>query len=143
MHQMGTAATNRTVANWHDPRRLCHTRSRRSRVLIVEDDRDLCELMALLLTGAGFETEVANNGQDAIDQALDNPPRVIVLDMMMPVMDGWAFRAHQRQYVTLATIPVIILSAVPVGRLRNVGAAVALQKPFHETELIAAVRAYC
>jgi DNA-binding response OmpR family regulator len=139
----GTATTNRTVANWHDPRRLCHTRSRRSRVLIVEDDRDLCELMALLLTGAGFETDVANNGQDAIDQALDNPPRVIVLDMMMPVMDGWAFRAHQRQYVTLATIPVIILSAVPLGRLRNAGAAAAFQKPFHETELIAAVRACC
>ena len=140
---MGTATTSRTTANFYDPWSLCQARSRRSRVLIVEDDPDLCALMALLLTGAGFETQVANNGQDALVLALDNPPRVIVLDMMMPVMDGWAFRAHQRLCVTLAAIPVIILSAVPAGRLANVGAAAALQKPFHEAELIAAVRAYC
>jgi DNA-binding response OmpR family regulator len=99
--------------------------------------------MAQLLAGAGFETDVASNGQEALDKALDNPPRVIVLDMMMPVMDGWAFRAHQRYCVTLAAIPVVILSAVPVARLRNVGAAAALQKPFHENELIAAIRAHC
>jgi len=140
---MGTATTDSTQANWHDTRALRYKRTRRARVLIVEDDPNLREFMAQLLTDAGFDTDVASNGQDALDKAHVNPPRVIVLDMMMPVMDGWAFRAHQQQYVTLATIPVIILSAVPVGRLRNVGAAVALQKPFHETELIAAVRAYC
>jgi CheY-like chemotaxis protein len=140
---MGTATTTSTVTNWHDPRHLCYTRSRRPRVLIVEDDPDLCELMAQLLTGAGFDTNSARNGQDALKQALANPPRVIVLDMMMPVMDGWTFRAHQRYCVTLANIPVVILSAVPVGRLLNVGAAAALQKPFRAAALIATVRAYC
>ena len=140
---MGTATTNSTMSNWHDTRGLYHTHASRPRVLIVEDDPDLRGLMAQLLTNAGFDTDVAINGQDALDHALDNPPSVIVLDMMMPVMDGWAFRAHQRYCVTLAAIPVVILSAVPLARLRNVGAAATLQKPFHENELVAAVRAQC
>ena len=65
-------------------------------VLIVDDDPDLREMMAMLLAEEGFDTEVASNGQDALDKARARPPRVIVLDMMMPVMDGWTFRAHQR-----------------------------------------------
>jgi DNA-binding response OmpR family regulator len=140
---MGTATTDRTVANVFDTRSLRYRGSKRPRVLIVEDDRDLCELMAQLLTSAGFDTDVASNGQDALDKAHDNPPCVILLDMMMPVMDGWEFRAHQRYCVSLAAIPVVILSAVPLARLRNVGAAAALQKPFHENELLAAIRAHC
>jgi DNA-binding response OmpR family regulator len=140
---METATIDSTMANWHDTRRLCYKRSARPRVLIVEDDPDLRELMAQLLTGEGFHTDVASNGQDALDKAHENPPRVIVLDMRMPVMDGWAFRAHQKYCVTLAAIPVVILSAAPPARLRNVGAAAALQKPFHKDELIAAIRAYC
>ena len=140
---MGTATINSAVANWHDMRRLCYKRSIRPRVLIVDDDPDLRELMALVLTGEGFDTEVASNGQDALDKALDNPPRVIVLDMMMPVMDGWAFRAHQKYCVSLAAIPVVILSGVPLARLRNVGAAATLRKPFDNDELLAAIRALC
>ena len=131
------------VTNWQGTPTLHFKRSIRPRVLIVDDDRDLCELMAQLLAADGFETDVAGNGQEALDRALDNPPRVIVLDMVMPVMDGWAFRAHQRHCVTLAEIPVIIMSAVPPARLLDVGVAAAVQKPFLKDELIAAVRAYC
>jgi len=140
---MGTATTNSTMSNWHDTRGLYHTHASRPRVLIVEDDPDLRGLMAQLLTNAGFDTDVAINGQDALDHALDNPPSVIVLDMMMPVMDGWAFRVYQRCCLTLANVPVVVLSAVPVDGLHNVGAAATLQKPFDGAELIAAVRAYC
>jgi CheY-like chemotaxis protein len=137
---MGTATIDGTMPNWYDTRRLCYKRSMRPRVLIVEDDPDLRELMAQLLTGEGFDTDVASNGQEALDKALDNPPRVIVLDMVMPVMDGWAFRAHQRYCSTLASIPVVILSGVPLSHLRNVHAAAALQKPVRDDELIAVVR---
>jgi two-component system chemotaxis response regulator CheY len=140
---MGNATINSAMPNWYETRRLCYQRSRRPRVLIVEDDPDLREMMAQLLTGEGFETDVASNGQDALDKALDNPPRVIVLDMRMPVMDGWGFRAHQKYCATLAAIPVVILSAAPPARLRNVGAAAAFQKPAHNDELIAAIRALC
>jgi DNA-binding response OmpR family regulator len=140
---MENAALNNAVTNWHGTPTLCFKRSTRPRVLIVEDDPDLCELMAQLLAADGFETDVASNGQEALDRAHDNPPRVIVLDMMMPVMDGWAFRAHQRYCVTLAAIPVIIVSAVPPARLLEAGVAAAVQKPFLKDELIAAIRAYC
>jgi len=99
--------------------------------------------MAQLLTEEGFDIDTASNGQDGLDKAHDNPPRVIVLDMRMPVMDGWAFRAHQRYCVTLGTIPVVILSGEPPARLRNVGAAATLQKPFHIDELVTAIRAHC
>ena len=141
---MGLATADSTpMMNWHDTRALRYKRAKRVRVLIVEDDPDLREFMAHRLADAGFDPDVASNGQDALDKAHDNPPRVIVLDMMMPVMDGWAFRAHQRYCITLAAIPVVILSAVPLAQLGNVGAAAALQKPVHENELVAAIRAYC
>ena len=109
-------------------------------MLIVEDDPDLRELLALLLTDAGFETEVANNGQDALHRALDNPPRVIVLDMMMPVMDGWAFRAHQRCCVTLATIPVIILSGADAHRFSELDAVAAFEKPVAMAQIASLLR---
>jgi DNA-binding response OmpR family regulator len=115
----------------------------RPRVLIVDDDADLCEMMAQLLTREGFDADVATNGQEALDKAHANPPRVIVLDMTMPIMDGWTFRALQRDDASLAAIPVIVLSALPLARLREVGAAAAFQKPFHKDELIAAIRAHC
>jgi DNA-binding response OmpR family regulator len=122
---------------------LRYGRSMRPRVLVVDDDADLCEMMAQLLTGEGFDIDIASNGQEALDKAHANPPGVIVLDMTMPVMDGWTFRALQRDDASLAAIPVIVLSALPLARLRKVGAAAAIQKPFHKDELIAAIRAHC
>jgi CheY-like chemotaxis protein len=109
---MGTA-----TVNWRDTQRIVlgAEHSMRPRVLVVDDDPDLCEMMAHLLTGEGFATEVASNGQDALDKAHANPPQVILLDMMMPVMDGWTFLAHQRNDAALAVIPVIVLSAGASG----------------------------
>jgi DNA-binding response OmpR family regulator len=131
------------MANWHDTHDLCFKRAMRPRVLFVDDDPGLRELMALVLTDEGFDIDVACNGQDALDKAHENPPRVIVLDMMMPVMDGWMFRAHQRYCVTLAAVPVVILSGVPRARLQNVGAAAIVPKPFDNDELVTAIRALC
>jgi two-component system chemotaxis response regulator CheY len=139
----GTATINRTDAIGHDTPCLPYKRSLRPHVLIVDDDPDLRELMAQVLTAEGFDTDVASNGQDALDKAHDHPPRVIVLDMMMPVMDGWTFRAHQRYSVTLADIPVVVLSGVPLARVRNIGAAATLRKPVDTDELITAIRALC
>jgi two-component system chemotaxis response regulator CheY len=140
---MGITTTHGTIANWHQVDRLYNTRVMRPRVLVVDDDPDTRVLMAQLLRAAGFKIDVATNGQDALDRAHENPPRVIVLDMVMPVMDGWEFRAHQRDSATLATIPVVVLSGVSPARLRIVGAAATLQKPFDSHQLIAAVRAHC
>jgi CheY-like chemotaxis protein len=113
------------------------------RILVVDDDAELCELMVALLTKEGFDTEVATNGEDALAKARAHPPALILLDMVMPVMDGWTFRAHQRYDPVLAPIPVVLVTAVPTARLRNVGAVAALQKPFASQQLVSTVRANC
>ena len=113
-------------------------------VLVVEDDRDLRDMMAELLSCEGFETVVAANGKDALDVLHgSHHPHVILLDMMMPVMDGWTFRAIQRQDAELASIPVIVVTAVPESLVADVEAVEVLHKPLDFDHLIAAVRHHC
>jgi CheY-like chemotaxis protein len=83
---------NGTVENWRDTERLVlgDDGTVRTRVLVIDDDADLCEMMAqlLLLRGEGFETEVATNGQDALDKAHTHPSRVVLLDMNRTGISG-------------------------------------------------------
>jgi CheY-like chemotaxis protein len=82
------------------------------RVLVVEDDTDLLEAMVGLLQTAGYVAVGAANGHEAL-ASLERagPPCLILLDLMMPVMDGWQFRRRQLRDPTLATVPVIVCSA--------------------------------
>ena len=82
-------------------------------VLIVEDDEDIRDSLADFLTDNGYRTAAAVNGRDALDQlgAAAAHPCAIILDLMMPVMDGRAFREAQLQTPTLAHIPVILVTA--------------------------------
>jgi CheY-like chemotaxis protein len=82
-------------------------------ILIIEDDDDISEALADILRAHGFAVATARDGQEAIDYLHrgDEPPRLILLDLMLPVMDGWAFRAAQLEDVRLASIPVVVLSA--------------------------------
>src|SRR5688572_24312747 len=83
------------------------------RVLIVEDDGDIRDAIAELLADNDYSPVAAANGQDALAQLqkADEKPCVILLDLMMPVMDGWAFRAAQRANPDLQDIPIVVLSA--------------------------------
>jgi two-component system alkaline phosphatase synthesis response regulator PhoP len=84
------------------------------RVLIVDDDRDIRELLGDLLHDEGFSVEAAWNGATALTRLEEGfHPDVIVLDIMMPVMDGLTFRAFQRSQPALADIPVVGLTAFP------------------------------
>jgi len=84
------------------------------RVLIVDDEREVRETLGELLTDEGFAVEAAWNGETALARLEAGfRPDVIVLDLMMPVMDGPTFRALQRNHAVLADIPVVGLSAVP------------------------------
>jgi CheY-like chemotaxis protein len=84
------------------------------RVLIVDDDRDIRETLGDLLVDEGFVVEAAWNGETALARlAAGFRPDVIVLDIMMPVMDGPTFRSFQRSQPALADIPVIGLTAFP------------------------------
>jgi CheY-like chemotaxis protein len=113
-------------------------------VLIVEDDEDLREMMAHLLTLEGFEAATAANGREALAYLrTSGKPDVILLDLMMPVMDGWEFRRQLQADPKLAPVPVIVLSALDHARGANVDAAAFLKKPLDFDRLLHLVRAYC
>jgi CheY-like chemotaxis protein len=82
------------------------------RILIVEDDPDVAAALAEVLEAAGFAPVVASNGRQAIDRLQrEAPPTLILLDMMMPVMDGWAFRREQQKMNGVSEVPVVVLTA--------------------------------
>jgi CheY-like chemotaxis protein len=113
-------------------------------VLIVEDDAELREMMAQLLALEGFEARTAGNGREALDCLQDGEtPDVILLDLMMPVMDGWEFRRRQESDPRVAQVPVIVLSALDPGRAANVSAAAFLKKPLDFDRLLQLVRQFC
>jgi CheY-like chemotaxis protein len=113
-------------------------------VLIVEDDEDLREMMAQLLTLEGFQAATVANGKEALDYLHERDrPEVILLDLMMPVMDGWEFRRKQQADPSLAGVPVIVLSALDPVRAAKVDAEAFLKKPLDFDRLLHLVRCYC
>ena len=115
-------------------------------VLVVEDDVDVRESLMLVLESEGYRTVGAANGREALDVLSgDEPVCLILLDLMMPVMDGWEFRAAQRRDPTIAGIPVIagsaaVLTADLGARLH---AAAYVRKPVPFDELLGLVAQYC
>jgi CheY-like chemotaxis protein len=115
------------------------------RVLVVEDDADLREMMAHLLLLEGFEADIAGDGAEALDK-LRGPeahPDVIVLDMMMPRMDGWSFCREQALEPALADIPVVVVTATPREQLTSLKTAAIVSKPFDYQQLIDTLRQHC
>jgi CheY-like chemotaxis protein len=113
-------------------------------VLIVEDDEDLREMMAQLLTIEGFQAATVANGKEALDYLHErDKPEVILLDLMMPVMDGWEFRRKQQADPSVADVPVIVLSAIDPARAAKVDAEAFLKKPLDFDRLLDLVRGYC
>ena len=111
-------------------------------VLIVEDDPDSREMFVELLRGGGYSVVAARNGKDAMAYVTVNPsPDAILLDMFMPEMDGWQFRRALGADSRLASIPVIVVSAVGAAKNSAVqsGAAGFLQKPVAAEDLLSAL----
>src|SRR5207247_8556466 len=109
-----------------------------------EDDADLRVMTAQLLTIEGFNATTVANGREALDYLeKGDRPDVILLDLMMPVMDGWEFRRTQQADPTLADVPVIVLSALDQTRAGDVDAAAFLKKPLDFDRLLQLVRHYC
>jgi CheY-like chemotaxis protein len=105
-------------------------------VLVVDDDRGVRELLTRSLSFEGFDVMEAANGQDALAQLrTGRRPGVIVLDLRMPVMDGWAFRVAQRADPRIARIPVVILSGADAHRFQEIEAVAALEKPVSLSQL--------
>jgi CheY-like chemotaxis protein len=121
-----------------------HSADSQCPVLIVEDDEDLRDMMAQLLTIEGFDAATVSNGREALDYLqTSEKPHVILLDLMMPVMDGWEFRRQQKADPDLARVPVIVLSALDAGRASTVDATAFLKKPLDFDRLLELVRLHC
>jgi CheY-like chemotaxis protein len=114
-------------------------------VLLVEDDADTRSVMQTVIQRSGFAVETAADGREALDQLRsDLKPAVILLDLMMPRMDGWQFRAEQRQDPALADIPVVLVSATHDlhEQADALGADGYLQKPVIFEELLNLLHRY-
>jgi CheY-like chemotaxis protein len=114
------------------------------RVLVVEDDDVIRQLITVNLELEGFEVMPAVDGQDALEQIAKATPDVITLDVMMPRMDGWATAEKLREDPATAAIKIVLISAraqeADLQRGDRIGVDAYLTKPFDPDELIAVVR---
>jgi CheY-like chemotaxis protein len=115
------------------------------RILVVDDDADLAEVLDRVLEKSGYEVDWAKNGAEALQllQGKDqHGPDLVLLDLMMPVMNGWEFRAEQLKDPRLSAIPVVVFSGrgklegtgLPIGTVAN------LRKPVGLDELLTVLR---
>jgi len=83
-----------------------------SDILVVDDDPDIRDSLREVLEDEGYSVACVGNGQEALDWLHREPrPRVILLDLMMPIMDGWQFRREQKRDPAIADIPLIVITA--------------------------------
>ena len=116
-----------------------------TRVLVVEDDPDIAQLVVRYLEKAGFSADLVANGRDALAAIAARPPDVLVLDLMLPHVDGLEICRVVRGNDATAAIPIIMLTARAEESDRIVGLEIGaddyLAKPFSPNELVARVRA--
>ncbi|MGB9380846.1 MAG: response regulator [Candidatus Binatus sp.] len=111
-------------------------------ILVVEDDEDAREAMVALLQMKGYRAVPAGNGREALDYLEEAPaPDLIILDLWMPVMDGWHFRSEQIKNPRLAHIPVIVVTAL--SDRADVDANEVIIKPVDVDRLLSTVDHYC
>lgn len=111
-------------------------------VLVVEDDVDVRATLGDFLSEEGYEVETATNGQEALSQLAKHKPGIVLLDLMMPVMNGWEFLERRNTDKELSQVPVLVLSAVP-GKPYVPGALACLKKPIDLHRLMDFVELYC
>jgi len=107
------------------------------RLLLVEDDTSIRLALTDMLEDEGFAVTTAINGREALDDLRQGPPPdVILLDLMMPVMDGWEFRVEQRSDPILAGIPLLAMSADLSAKARAIAADAYVRKPIDFPDLL-------
>jgi DNA-binding response OmpR family regulator len=116
----------------------------RRRVLIVDDDESIREWCAEVFRNAGYAVTQAADGAEGLHLCRLNKPHLVILDLDMPVMNGWQFRAEQTQDESIARIPVLILSGQHQRLLDPVmrGVTRYVQKPFRMADLLALVESH-
>jgi CheY-like chemotaxis protein len=113
-------------------------------ILVVDDDADFRTSLQEVLAAAGFSTTGAANGREALEVlGRTPPPSAILLDLMMPVMDGWSFRKAQLADPALTAIPVVLMSASADLSSADLGVNDVVCKPFRLERVVQAVRRAC
>ncbi|MCA1705924.1 MAG: response regulator [Actinobacteria bacterium] len=116
---------------------------RPNRILVADDDPSILRLLQLNFELEGFEVHTASDGEEALAKARSSSPDIVVLDVMMPGMDGWEVCRRLKEDETMREIPVILLTALGQEKERRrgveAGAAEYVQKPFDPDELVRVV----
>ncbi len=113
-------------------------------VLIIEDDDSAREALSDCLEMEGIHVAAALNGKEALDYLRGaHTPKVILLDLYMPVMTGWEFREAQKKDAAIADIPVVVVTAFGSGMTKQIDADVIMHKPLDLDRLLTVIREYC
>lgn len=114
------------------------------RVLVVDDEAELVRALTVRLSANGFTCDSAGNGKDALMKAQAKAPDIIIVDLIMPVMDGYELCRLLHADEKTSSIPVLVLTAVPqralASRLKELGPVRIMHKPFDSEELLTAIR---
>lgn len=107
-------------------------------ILVIDDDPAILGFLRVALKGAGYSVETARNGSEGLHQVSAYRPDLILLDMNMPVMDGWEFCKQMRGRDDSAAVPIVVMTAGQdvKGRVREVGAQGYLGKPFDLNDML-------
>ena len=115
-----------------------------NRVIVVDDDKEVQEIVTFALKKNGFEVAVASNGQQLQEMLATNTPDLVILDVMMPGLDGYQLFGSLRKNTATKHVPVIIMTAHAENIYERIsldlGAAVHITKPFHPLELVERVQ---
>jgi CheY-like chemotaxis protein len=109
-------------------------------ILVVEDDAITCGAVKMVLEWEGYHVDCAANGQEALDllRQSQEKPDLILLDVMMPILNGYQFREEQERDPSIDSIPVVVVSAADIAS--SLDASGYIHKPFKPEELLEAIR---
>jgi CheY-like chemotaxis protein len=114
-----------------------------STIFVIDDDPGVSDALAAVLSDEGYDVMTAENGADALARLREAPaPALIVLDLMMPVMDGYQFRAEQLRTPAIADIPVVVLTAGAAPRASELCVNDILKKPIDLDSLLGVIGRY-
>ncbi len=125
--------TPRAIGNGHDT-------TSRPRVLVIDDDDDVCEVLREALTDEGYAVATVPHGAAALELVKHHQPAVIILDLRMPIMDGWSFAEQYRRLAEPAA-SLILLSALKdlEESSKRIGASAFIRKPFELDDVVAQI----
>ena len=117
----------------------------KKRVLLIEDDKDICELVRVILRAENFSLDVAHDGRSGLERILSGSYHIVILDLMLPELDGWDVCKKARQNLVARSLPIIMLTAKNEERDKviglDLGADDYIAKPFSPREFLARVKA--